>query len=29
LPAPFTLAEMKRAIVKAGLTSPGKDEMCY
>lgn len=29
LPAPFTLAEMKRAIAKAGLSSPGKDEICY
>jgi hypothetical protein len=26
---PFTMAEVKRAIGKAGLTSPGKDEVCY
>ncbi|KAK6328902.1 hypothetical protein J4Q44_G00008800 [Coregonus suidteri] len=29
LNAPFTRAEVKRAIGKAGLTSPGKDEVCY
>jgi hypothetical protein len=29
LNAPFTLAEMKRALAKAGVTSPGKDGMCY
>ena len=29
LDAPFTLEEMKRAIIKSGLTSPGKDEICY
>jgi hypothetical protein len=29
LNAPFTMAEMKSAIGKAGLTSPGKDEVCY
>ena len=29
LNAPFTMAEMKRATGKAGLTSPGKDEVCY
>ncbi|XP_044220816.1 uncharacterized protein LOC122991683 isoform X2 [Thunnus albacares] len=27
--APFTLEERKRAITKSGLTSPGKDEICY
>ena len=26
---PFTIAGVKRAIGKAGLTSPGKDEVCY
>jgi hypothetical protein len=25
----FMLAEMKRALAKAGVTSPGKDDMCY
>ena len=29
LNGPFMLAEMKRALAKAGVTSPGKDEMCY
>ena len=29
LDAPFTMADMKTAIGKAGLTSPGKDEVCY
>ncbi len=27
--APFTLEEIKRAILRSGLTSPGKDEICY
>ena len=27
--APFTLEEMKRAILRAGLTSPGKDEIMF
>lgn len=27
--APFAMEEMKRAIVKSGLTSPGTDEICY
>ena len=26
---PFTIEEMKRAIMRSGLTSPGKDEICY
>ncbi len=26
--APFTLEEIKRAILRSGLTSPGKDEIC-
>ena len=29
LNALFTRAKMKRTIGKAGLTSPGKDEVCY
>jgi potassium voltage-gated channel Eag-related subfamily H protein 8 len=29
LNAPFTMAEVKMAIGKALLTSPGKDEVCY
>jgi hypothetical protein len=29
LNAPFTMAEVKRAIGKAGLTPPWKDEVCY
>ena len=29
LNAPFTMAKIKRAIGKPGLTSPGKDEVCY
>jgi potassium voltage-gated channel Eag-related subfamily H protein 8 len=29
LNAPFTMAEVKRPKGKVGLTSPGKDEMCY
>ena len=29
LNVPFTLGEIKRAIAKAEVTSPGKDEMCY
>ena len=27
--APFTMEEMKRAIMRSGLTSTGKDEICY
>ena len=27
--APFTLAEMRRALDRSGLTSPGGDEICY
>ncbi len=27
--APFTMEEMKRAIARAGITSPGKNEICY
>ena len=27
--APFTMEEMKRAIMRSGLTSLGKDEICY
>lgn len=27
--APFTLQEMKRAIDKSGVTSPGKEKMLY
>ena len=26
---PFTLQEMRRAVGKSGLTSPGKDQICY
>lgn len=29
LNAPFTLQEMKRAIDKSGMTSPGKEQMLY
>ena len=25
----FSMAEMKRSLAKAGVSSPGKDEMCY
>lgn len=27
--APYTLFEMKCALVKAGMTSPVKDQICY
>ena len=27
--APFTLGEMRRALARSGLTSPGGDEICY
>lgn len=27
--APFTLEERRRAIIRSGLTSPGKDEICH
>lgn len=29
LEAPFSLGKMRRDINKIGLTSPGKDEVCY